>query len=537
MAVALKKTAAIAIAAGFAFSGAAGMAATEALAQPAPATSAFTGTQNIPADWTTGNLYINKFENANPGAAGNGAKLDDTSKLGRPMQGVTYTIIKLNGLDVRKNSDWQTFATFNTLNNTGTLPAGVTEGDQTVVTTNSNGLASAENLPIGFYKVVETVPEGYTATSNPFYVSLPMTNPTDRNSWMRNVYVYPKNQGPEETSKPVKKVVDANKHAGEVIEYPVTQVLPNTADTRANGFAYYAVRDVVPQDRLELPTPNNAASAVEFVKVGDTTLTAGTDYFVQLDNAGNPVVTFSKARVDQLKAGDKVEVKFKFRVKAVSGAELGAVENELETYPVPGNATNPPTPPTDTPPPGTPWNPPTGTPPDTPKHNPNSYFGNAFLTKKDAASKTPIKGAEFSVYGGACSTVDTTKKALKTATTNAEGRADFLGLHVNNFEDDEAVGETQETPKSYCLVETKAADGYELLAQPIDFKVVVEGQDGDGKNGTVKAVNLTTDQNLTDNTRLNLPLTGGNGIWFVLAIGAILVAAGGAYSYAQRRNA
>lgn len=536
MAVALKKTAAIAIAAGFAFSGAAGMAATEALAQPATATASFTGTQQIPSDWTTGNLYINKFENANPGAAGNGKKLDDTSKLGRPMQGVKYTVIKLDGLDVRKNSDWQTFATFNTLNNKGALPAGVTEGAQTVVTTNADGLATAENLPIGFYKVVETVPEGYTAKSNPFYVSLPMTDPSDRTQWMRDVYVYPKNQGPEETSKPVKTVVDANKHAGQIITYPVSQVLPNTADTRANGFAYYAIRDEVPQDRLELPTADNAASAVKDVKVGSTTLAAGTDYFVQLE-AGNPVVTFSEARVKQLKAGDKVEVNFQFRVKAVAGDKLGAVENKLQTYPVPGNRTNPPTPPTDTPPPGTPWDPPTDTPPDTPEHNPNSYFGNAYLTKKDAASKAAIAGAEFSVYGGECSNVDTSTEALKTATTDANGRADFLGLHANNFENDKAVGDTQTTPKSYCLVETKAAEGYELLAQPIDFQILVTGQDADGKGGTVEAVNLTTNQNLTDNTRLNLPLTGGNGIWFVLAIGAILVAAGGAYSYAQRRNA
>ncbi|WP_175934445.1 SpaH/EbpB family LPXTG-anchored major pilin [Corynebacterium sp. Marseille-P4321] len=535
MAVALKKTAAIAIAAGFAISGAAGMAATEALAQPAAATSAFTGTQNIPSDWTTGNLYINKFENATSGTAGNGEKIDDTSKLGRPMQGVKYSIIKLDGLDVRKNSDWQKFATFNTLNNNGALPEGVTEGTKTEVTTDADGLATAE-LPIGFYKVVETVPEGYTAKSNPFYVSLPMTDPSNRSQWMRDVYVYPKNQGPEETSRPTKTVVDANKHAGEIIEYPVSQVLPNTADTRANGFAYYAVRDVVPQDRLELPTANDAASAVKDVTVNGTALTAGTDYFVQLDNAGNPVVTFSKSRVDQLKANDTVEINFQFRVKAVAGEELGSVENELETYPVPGNATNPPTPPTDTPP-DTPWEPPTDTPPDTPEHNPNSYFGNAYLTKKDASAKTAIKGAQFSVYGGACSTVDTSTTALMTATTGDDGRADFLGLHVNNFENDAATGETQTTPKSYCLVESQAAPGYELLAQPIDFQILVEGQDAAGKGGTVKAVNLTTDQNLTDNTRLNLPLTGGNGIWFVLAIGAILVAAGGAYSYAQRRNA
>lgn len=532
-----KKGLVAAVASTMVFAGAAGAPAFAQPSSSAPTPAAsFAGTPTIPSDWETGNLYIHKFENANPSdKSGDGSEIKDTSTLGRPMEGVTYTINRLDGLNVRSNADWRTFAGLNGLNEQ--LPAGVTATKVKDVQTGANGLASVTDLPLGFYQVVETVPEGYTAKSNPFYVSVPMTNPQNRTSWMQDVHVYPKNEGPNQTSQPVKTVVDANKHAGEIIKYPVTQTLPNTADTRANGFAYYAIRDVVPQERLELPTGNNAASAVEFVKVGGTPLAAGTDYFVQLDNDGNPVVTFSKARVEQLKAGDKVEVNFQFKVKAVAGNELGAVENKLQTYPVPGNATNPPTPPTDTPPGDTPWEPPTDTPPDTPDHNPNSYFGNAFLTKKDAASKAAIKGAEFSVYGGACSTVGTNTQALKTAITDANGRADFLGLHVNNFENDKAVGETQETPKSYCLVETKAADGYELLAQPIDFKVVVEGQDGDGIGGTVKAVNLTTDQNLTDNTRLNLPLTGGNGIWFVLAIGAILVAAGGAYSYAQRRNA
>lgn len=516
---------------------------------PAPA-AAFTGTPNIPADWTTGNLYIHKFENEKPGTAGDGSEIKDTSKLGRAMADVKYTVIKLDGLDVRKNSDWQTFATFNTLTNNGALPEGVTEGTSTEVATDATGLAKAENLPIGFYKVVETVPEGYKATSNPFYVSVPMTNPSDRTSWMRDVHVYPKNQGPQDTPAPTKTVKDANKHAGDVISYEVKQTLPSTAETRQYGFRYYAIRDLFPQDRLKFPE-GTAESAVGTVTVGGKQLTAGQDYYVQSDAEGNPVVVFAgegdpaQLNKDTFKAGAEVVVKFNFEVLPAKGndnGDLDAVVNNLNTYPVPGfDPSNPPTddvppPPTDTPPGDTPWEPPTDTP-DEPEQKPNSYFGNAFLEKKDAATKEVIKGAEFSVYGGKCADVTSESEAIQTKTTGENGRADFYDLHANNFEDGKAVGDTQETPKSYCLVETKAAEGYELLAQPIDFQVLVEGQDADGNGGTVKAVNLTTDQNLTDNTRLHLPLTGGNGIWFVLAIGAILVAAGGAYSYAQRRNA
>lgn len=70
--------------------------------------------------------------------------------------------------------------------------------------TNENGKTNVRNLPVGLYLLVETkVPEMVTSTTNPFFVSLPMTTVSgDANSaspegghfWNYDVVVYPKNE-------------------------------------------------------------------------------------------------------------------------------------------------------------------------------------------------------------------------------------------------------------------------------------------------------------------------------------------------------
>ena len=78
--------------------------------------------------------------------------------------------------------------------------------------TDSNGYTSVSGLPLGLYIIVETsVPEHVTCTTNPFFVSLPMTtvdgtnsgvaqdgddsNSTDGGaSWLYDITLYPKNE-------------------------------------------------------------------------------------------------------------------------------------------------------------------------------------------------------------------------------------------------------------------------------------------------------------------------------------------------------
>jgi hypothetical protein len=60
--------------------------------------------------------------------------------------------------------------------------------------TDSHGVASLSNLPLGLYLIVETeVPENVHTTVNPYLMSLPSTDVTG-NRWFYEVHSYPKNQ-------------------------------------------------------------------------------------------------------------------------------------------------------------------------------------------------------------------------------------------------------------------------------------------------------------------------------------------------------
>lgn len=73
---------------------------------------------------------------------------------------------------------------------------------ETMALTDENGQTSVSGLDLGLYLIVETtVPENVNNTTDPFFVSLPMTNldmaeggSDGGEYWIYDVYVYPKNQ-------------------------------------------------------------------------------------------------------------------------------------------------------------------------------------------------------------------------------------------------------------------------------------------------------------------------------------------------------
>lgn len=136
--------------------------------------------------------------------------------------------------------------------------------------TNENGKTIVRNLPVGLYLLVETkVPEMVTSTTNPFFVSLPMTTVSgDENSaspegghfWNYDVVVYPKNEtgipSLEKTVREAQKdtgnnngsdtITDGFDHnatasAGDVMEYQIVSTLPTiTSDaTRLTVYNFY----------------------------------------------------------------------------------------------------------------------------------------------------------------------------------------------------------------------------------------------------------------------------------------------------------
>lgn len=139
--------------------------------------------------------------------------------------------------------------------------------------TNEVGKTSAKNLPVGLYLLVETkVPEMVTSTTNPFFVSLPMTTVTGNDNsasqnggaaWNYDVVVYPKQEtGIPTLEKTVREakadtgknegsasITDGFAHtatgsAGDTMEYQIVSTLP-TITSQATALSTYNFYDTL----------------------------------------------------------------------------------------------------------------------------------------------------------------------------------------------------------------------------------------------------------------------------------------------------
>ena len=175
-----------------------------------------------------------------------------------------------------------------------------------------------------------------------------------------------------------------------------------------------------------------------------------------------------------------------------------------------------------------------------------SKYGKVVLTKTgtdDLADKTKYNGAQFQVYectktaSGATlrdsdpstQTVDPlTIGGEKTFTTAGQGTVEINYLRANDYVN--GAKKDQLTDEDYyCLVETKAPEGYNLQADPLPFRVLAE-------KAEKKAATEVTVTDVPKNAGFRLPLTGANGVIFLTVAGALLVAGGAVVAYANKRR-
>ena len=181
--------------------------------------------------------------------------------------------------------------------------------------TDNNGKTIQRNLPIGLYLVVEDcVPEMVTSTTNPFFVSLPMTtvsgnvesaSPEGGHFWNYDVVVYPKNEtGIPTLEKQVREsmkdtgnnngtdnINDGFEHnatgsAGDVMEYQILSTLP-TITSKATSLTTYNFYDTISAGL----TYNKALKDVKIEFFTDANCTDKVATWVQDD--GRFTVTYS----------------------------------------------------------------------------------------------------------------------------------------------------------------------------------------------------------------------------------------------------
>ena len=473
----------------------------------------------------TGSITIHKLvkDDTNGTTEGNG--LEDATATGTPLDGATFTVERLTHADLTTQDGWEKLAGYN-----GNVDAAKADGVDAAIekTTAGGGLATFDGLFLGAYVVTEiATPAGYVG-SKPFIITVPMTHPTDLNKWVYDVHAYPKNSKAN-IEKTVKD--DTTPAIGSEISYTLKSDVP-----AAEALDYYDVVDQYDK-RVELPEANVALKIVDG-KTGEVALVKDTDYkLISADGTDGKTkfwtAEFTAAGRQKLldnRKDDttKVQMDLSGTVKDKVEAD-GLFKNKAILLPnAPSNG----------------WKPNSGTvpPPDYPNSEVVSKFGKVKITKvssKDTTAK--LSGAQFEVYKCTPQSTPTTNFESVDATldkklspagkdtyeTDADGEVTIDGLRNNDWENNEAVTD----PGWYCLVETKAPDGFEPQTRPIAFQIL--------QTNSTEAnhyVLATTVKDVPKNGGFNLPLTGAAGIGVLIGAGALLVGGSGAIALANKRR-
>ena len=448
-----------------------------------------TSTSNI--DFSkTGSITVHKRDLGDAATAPATGNQDDNAP-GAPLSGAQFTLYPVTNADLRTNAGFANAAAL--------TPDSAETGDPVGTgTSNEDGTVNFGELEVGVYLLREIVaPEGYTPSADAI-VFVPMTNPEQTDQWNYNVHVYPKNSKNEN----IKTVEDAGDNAGDAITYTISSDIPRLADEET-VISKYIVSDDLDETRLENPSDISVSLS------NGGTLEAETDYTLVVDPETLAVsIEFTEAGLAKLTEAKKADANVKVITKIT--ATLKKIEdstelkNEAETITNNGGG---------------------GGDTTTPSNPVYTYHGN-LRVNKTGDEDNALAGAEFQVYE--CTDQDNLGEGplnvggVDKWTTNEEGTFTIESLHVTDFEDGQEVDVT----KKYCLVETKAPEGYELLPTPIAVDFTREAVGGTSETPGDDAITLVAQVENVKTTTPNLPLTGGAGVGLLAALGAAIVAAG-----------
>lgn len=529
------------------------------------------------------------------GVSSDGTKVTDITLP--TLAGVNFDVYEVVGVDLTTNAGWAAATALQNHTITqaeiaaGSItvdvdvdgvptPTTFTLATPTTVTTGTGGLATFTGK-VALYLVNENlgssgtitdgtgavVPNNAITPSKPFLVTLPMTTPSGDGAlteWMYTVHAYPKNAADTITKTVTDQGTVTSEHAGaaalKAFQYQVaTSVTPGLT---AAEIATYVIGDNL-DPRLGL-TSVKVTSMVDVDGVPTATdMIPTTDYVVYVNDvvwdgtaiaagsAKKVEVVLTEAGIAKAMAGGGATTVIDVTTPVADADGLTHVANDAQFIPNAGwwaahtGDDSPYDPKTDNPGSngGEKVTPPTS-------NKVQTIFGALDVTKVDAKDGTALNGAVFAVYKanatGQCLAADmidsnlisgghTTSGTVDNGdgTTSDAGKVLINGLQASMFYNDDEI-----TDKSlatvYCLVETKAPDGYNLQAQPMSFTI---GHTIDEATGLATAVVETQEvKNVLSNIDNNLPLTGGQGA-AILGLGGLIIAGGaGAYAVARRRQ-
>lgn len=403
---------------------------------------------------------------------------------------------------------------------------------------------------------------------DPFFVYLPQTKRDDTGKLIYDVHVYPKNII---TDTELDKTIEGGKgysiKAGNSFQWEATTKLPD-------GLYFEADKDmiitnIVDPENHENKLPNLNVSAgdevyANYFEVSDSLderlklqdvevyvldkagqpvkLTNGVEYEVTLDGTKviapnkvedltvgakkDVVVSLTQAGMKKVTLDNDTHIKVVYKVTTDNDFNGTIINKYGVDYLIPGQE------------PVT----------EESEKNPEYYDGGFDIEKRDENSNA-LEGAEFYIAtseadanakkylasdGNSYTLNDdgTSTPALPTgvtyvtATSNDSGKAEFNGLELNWFTDDDGDGKQDPTnpveatwpkadiKKDYWVVETKSPSGYELIKTPQKVTVTLD-----------TAADTTVELTVINKKKTDLPFTGGTGMTLlvVVALGAIVL--------------
>lgn len=429
---------------------------------------------------------------------------------GDPVEGVIFTAYKID--TAGKNAPAKDF-TYNVGdNNITSNGVEYTLGAGTDMKTGVDG-AVTKTLAQGYYLVVETSVAGakvdgaevsITETCGPFIVRLPMTNP-DMTTWNYNVHVYPKNSTSTATKTPSKTSVNV----GEALSWDINTAIPSGIE----NFQKFDVTDQL--DKALTYTDDSVvvevAGAIGTFADFPATAQGKTNYTVACGADNKLIVSFTDDGRKALASYKDIKVTFGTTVNenVLDADHLNVVKNTATA-----EFTNQ-----------------DGTESKVPTPEAKVHTGKIDITKKSSADQqTLLNGVEFKIASSEANAaagnylkkttggkiVDFGEDGYTDATdyvaTTADGKASFAGLK-------DYTGEgVAKAYRSYYIVETKAAAGYELLDAPVKVEFTADN--------STEAAHYTISKDVLNTPKTNLPLTGGLGtVLFSVAGIALLVGA------------
>lgn len=491
---AMKKSAALALAAGLVFGGSAGIAV-------APAAFAQEGEQPE-AGATSYSLTIQKRDlqggkpiEANDAIIGGDDSTVPGENLGAGFEFKVEKVEPANGSESKNASAAQPVEP--TVEYTGT--------------TNASGQITLTNLEAGVYRVTETkVPADSGYVPGPaFLVAVPTTNEAGTGT-INDVHVYPKNTKADIT----KTVEDKDVHGGGNYTYNLASDIP--AALEGEKLKSYRVMDTL-DPKLEAVKPENIEVRVgtdwdnaKPVDSSNYTLTpgesqSGHEVKIEFNEIGLRFLTSQAqgakvlTRITAKAPSNEPVIPNKAKLYFNSGEGEGEIERESEEV--------------------------------------KTYWGSLKINKT-GNENAPLQGAEFRLVkcqadGNSYKMSGDTPLTIngeKSWTTGTDGSVTISGIHATDF-----ANNAEDTGTQLCAQETKAPAGFQKDDTLIPFLIAATGsaqREGDkftSANGTRSyEINFKNEPG-----ERFLPNTGGMGITLLILVGLGIIGGG---VYAARRN-